>query len=250
MRVVSLCPSLTELVFALGCGDQLVGRTRFCVHPAGAIDAVEKVGGTKNPRIERIVALAPDLVLMNEEENRVEDADALRSAGLHCHTSMPRGVADTAATVRSVGVTLGREDEAERIAREMEARHAQVRAATKGRPPVPFAYLIWRKPYMVAGGDTYVSALLSDAGGRNVFAGGERYPSVTADELGTADPSLLLLSSEPFPFSERNSEELAAETGIPVSHHRLVDGELLSWHGPRTAAGLEYAHDLLRGARR
>ena len=246
MRIVSLCPSLTELVFELGCGEQLVGRTRFCVRPAGAVDVVERVGGTKNPKIERIVALSPDLVLLNEEENRIEDADALRSAGLRCHTSMPRGVADAAAAVRSIGMTLGREVEADRIARNIETSHARIREATDGLPPVPFAYLIWRDPYMVVGGDTYVSALLTDAGGKNVFTGGERYPSITPEALRAADPELVLLSSEPFPFSARHREELAAETGMAITRFRLVDGELLSWHGPRTADGLEYAHSLMR----
>lgn len=246
MRIVSLCPSLTELVFELGCGEQLVGRTRFCVRPTGAVDEVERVGGTKNPKIERIVALAPDLVLLNEEENRAEDADALRSAGLRCHTSMPRTVAEVAAAVRSIGTTLGRREEADRIARNIEASHDRVRAATYGLPPVPFAYLIWRDPYMVVGGDTYVSALLTDAGGKNVFTGGERYPSITLEGLLGADPQLVLLSSEPFPFTEKHRGELAAETGMPMTRFRLVDGELLSWHGPRTAAGLEYANKLLR----
>jgi ABC-type Fe3+-hydroxamate transport system substrate-binding protein len=249
MRIVSLCPSLTELVFELGCGEQLVGRTRFCVRPTGAVDEVERVGGTKNPKIDRIVALAPDLVLLNEEENRIEDADALRSAGLRCHTSMPRGVADVAAAVRSIGMTLGREERAERIARDIETSHAHVRAATDGLPLVPFAYLIWRDPYMVVGGDTYVSALLTDAGGRNVFAAGDRYPSVTVEELRLADPSLVLLSSEPYPFTARHREELAAETGMPITRFRLVDGELLSWHGPRTAEGLEYGHEIMGAGR-
>ncbi len=248
MRIVSLCPSLTELVFALGCGDQLVGRTRFCVRPAGAVDEVERVGGTKNPRVERIVALAPDLVLLNEEENRIEDADALRSAGLRCHASMPRGVADAAAVVRSIGMVLEREGAAERIAGDIEMRHARILAVTAGLPPVPFAYLIWRGPYMVVGGDTYVSAILTDAGGRNVFAGGERYPSITSKGLRAADPELVLLSSEPFPFTEMHRRELAAETGMPDTRFQLVDGELLSWHGPRTAEGLEYAHNLMRSA--
>jgi ABC-type hemin transport system substrate-binding protein len=102
---------------------------------------------------------------------------------------------------------------------------------------------------MVVGGDTYVSALLTDAGGRNVLAGGERYPSITPEGLRAADPELVLLSSEPFPFSARHREELAAETGMPITRFRLVDGELLSWHGPRTAEGLEYAHQLMRDAR-
>src|SRR5688500_19446997 len=106
MRIVSLCPSLTELVFDLGRGDELVGRTKFCVHPADGVARVESVGGTKNPKVERIVALAPDLVLLNEEENRREDAEALRAAGLRLHTSMPRDAAGTAPMVRSIAAAL------------------------------------------------------------------------------------------------------------------------------------------------
>ena len=95
-RIVSLCPSLTELVFDLGLGDELVGVTKFCVHPSEGVAAIEKVGGTKDPKVERIVGLEPTVVLLNEEENRVEDADALRDAGVPCHTSMPRTVEETA----------------------------------------------------------------------------------------------------------------------------------------------------------
>src|SRR5688500_13950351 len=101
MRIVSLCPSLTELVFDLGRGEELVGRTKFCIHPADRVGAVESVGGTKNPKVERIVALAPDLVLLNEEENRREDAEALEAAGISCHTSFPRDADGTARMVRS-----------------------------------------------------------------------------------------------------------------------------------------------------
>src|SRR5215208_3675669 len=198
MRIVSLCPSLTELVFDLGAGSELVGRTKFCVHPAGAVEAVEKVGGTKNPKVERVVALRPDIVLMNEEENRREDAEALAAAGVRCHTSLPRDAAGTAAMVRSVGAALGRAEAAERIARDIETRSARVRARARGEPPVRFAYLIWRKPWMSLNGDTFVSALLAQAGGENVFAAHpERYPAVTADELAAASPELVLLSTEP-----------------------------------------------------
>ena len=148
MRIVSLCPSLTELVFDLGRGADLVGRTRFCIHPAGLVDVVEKVGGTKNPKVARIVELAPDLVLLNEEENRREDADALAAAGLRCHTSLPKTALDTAAMVRSIGAAVEREAEAERIATDIERRSERVRAAAHGRPEVSWAYLIWRNPYM------------------------------------------------------------------------------------------------------
>src|ERR671927_728848 len=116
MRLVSLCPSLTELVFDLGRGNDLVGRTRFCVHPAGRVERVESVGGTKNPKVGRIVELAPDLVLLNEEENRREDAEALAAAGVRCHVSFPRDVEGTARMVRDIGTALGRSLEGERIA--------------------------------------------------------------------------------------------------------------------------------------
>src|ERR671929_132415 len=124
MRIVSLCPSLTELVFDLGRGDDLVGRTKFCVHPAGRVDRVESVGGTKNPKVARIVELAPDMVLLNEEENRREDAEALAAAGVRCHVSFPRDAASTARMVRDIGALLGRPAEGERIAADIERRSA------------------------------------------------------------------------------------------------------------------------------
>src|SRR3712207_4279451 len=158
-RIVSLCPSLTELVFDLGLGHALAGRTKFCVHPEGAVEAIEKVGGTKNPKIDRIIALAPDLVLLNEEENRREDAEALEAAGVRCHVSFPRTALDTAAMVRSIANAVQAPAEGERIARDIETRHARVAQAAAGRAPVSYAYLIWREPWMSLNGDTFVSAL-------------------------------------------------------------------------------------------
>ncbi|HVS19483.1 MAG TPA: helical backbone metal receptor, partial [Planctomycetota bacterium] len=121
MRIVSLCPSLTELVFDLGMGASLVGITEYCVHPAEGVRALEKLGGTKNPDVARIAELAPDLVLLNEEENRREDAAALAAAGVPCHVSFPRDVPGTAAMVRDIGAALGAADAAEPIARDIEA---------------------------------------------------------------------------------------------------------------------------------
>ncbi|HEU4563558.1 MAG TPA: cobalamin-binding protein [Gemmatimonadaceae bacterium] len=246
MRIISLCPSLTELVFDLGRGGELVGRTKFCVHPADRVAAVEKVGGTKNPKIARIIELAPDLVLMNEEENRREDANALAAAGVRCHVSFPRDAAGTAAMVRGIGRALERQAEAERIAADIEARSARVRASARGRAPVRFAYLIWREPWMAASGDTFISALLTQAGGRNVFGDrAERYPVVTPDEIAAAAPDAVLLSTEPFPFAEKHIDELAALTGLARERFRIVDGEMLSWHGSRTPAGIDYAERVI-----
>ncbi|MEW5915553.1 MAG: cobalamin-binding protein [Gemmatimonadota bacterium] len=242
MRIVSLCPSLTELVFDLGLGGSLVGRTKFCVHPAGAVDAVEKVGGTKNPRIARIIELAPDIVLLNEEENRLDDAQALHAAGIRCHTSMPRTIAETADMVRSIGVALGVPAAAEPIAKDIEQRANDIAAQANGRDPVRYAYIIWREPWMTVNDDTFVHALLGNAGGVNVFgAESERYPTITLDQLRDAAPDAVLLATEPFPFAERHIEELAARTGIPRERIEIVDGELLSWHGSRTPRGIVYA---------
>jgi ABC-type Fe3+-hydroxamate transport system substrate-binding protein len=250
MRIVSLCPSLTELVFDLGRGGELVGVTDYCVHPAEGVAELEKLGGTKTPDVARIVELAPDLVLMNEEENRLEDAQRLRAAGLACHASMPRTTEETAAMVRSIGAALDRRAAAESIARDIEERSARVRRSALGARPVRFAYLIWRKPWMSVNRETFAHALLSQAGGINVFAEHPgRYPEITPAELAAADPELVLLCSEPFPFTERHAAELVDATGLPQSRFRLADGEYLSWHGSRTPDGIDYAAGLIDEAR-
>lgn len=250
MRLISLCPSLTELVFDLGRGDELVGRTKFCIHPAPLVDAVEKLGGTKNPKVARIIELVPDLVLMNEEENRREDAEALQAAGIRCHVSFPRTALETAAIVRSIARAIHASDEGERIARDIEARHDRVVRAAQGRAPVRFAYLIWRKPWMSLNADTFVSALLSDAGGVNAFADRpDRYPTVTPEELGAADPDVVLLSTEPFPFKPSHADELAELSGLPRERFHIVDGEMLSWHGSRTPKGIDYAERVIEQGR-
>ena len=244
MRLISLCPSLTETVFELGRGASLVGRTRYCVEPAAEVDTVEAVGGTKDPDLARIRELAPDLVLLNEEENRLEDHEALTAAGLSCHTSFPRRPEDVPALLRDLGARLEAAPRGELLAGQVEAALAALRATPI--EPLRFAYLVWRKPWMAAGGDTFAGALLEAAGGVNALAGsGERYPSLTAAGLAGADPDLVLLSSEPFPFAARHAEELTAATGLPRARFQLVDGQLLSWHGARTRAGLPYARRCL-----
>src|SRR5258706_10511928 len=141
MRIVSLCPSLTELVFDLGRGPELVGITEYCVHPAEGVARVEKVGGTKNPDVKRIVELRPDLVLLNEEENRREDAEELARARIRCHASLPRDAQETAAMVRSIGEALSTPERAEAIAVEIERSAAGVRDEARRLARLPFAYL-------------------------------------------------------------------------------------------------------------
>ena len=250
MRIVSLCPSLTELVFALGRGADLVGVTRWCVHPAAGVARIEKVGGTKDPDVARILALAPDLVLLNEEENRIEDARALAAAGLACHASLPRNAAETAAMVRSIAGALDRRQAGQRIAAAIESRAARVRRRAAGRPPVRFAYLVWRQPWMSVNRDTFAHSLLAQAGGVNLFADRpERYPEIDVRDLATGRADLVLLATEPFPFRARHADELARTSGLPGAAFRIADGEYLSWHGSRTPDGIDYAASLIAAAR-
>jgi ABC-type Fe3+-hydroxamate transport system substrate-binding protein len=243
MRLVSLCPSLTETLFRLGLGASLVGRTKFCVEPHGAIEAVERVSGTKNPKLERIVALRPDLVLMNEEENRREDAEALRAAQISVLSTFAKDVPGAIESVRQLGRAIGAEGQALQLAQALEQRADEVATRAMQRPKVRFAYLIWRKPYMAAARGTYIDGLLSLAGGENVVADpGSRYPEIDTAALDHADA--ILLSSEPFPFTSRHREELHEETAIPAARIHLVDGQQLSWHGARTLEGLAYAERL------
>ena len=250
MKIISLCPSLTELVFDLGRGAELVGITDYCVHPADEVGRVETVGGTKTPDLARILALAPDIVLLNDEENRLEDAEALEEAGVTCLSSLPRDAAQTAAMVRSIGRTLERDELAEAIARDIEARTARVVLAARECTPVSWAYLIWREPWMTVNGDTFADSLLTQAGGRNVFAEhADRYPEITLAELGSANPDLVCLCTEPFAFEERHRTELAVATGLPEQRFVIADGEYLSWHGSRTPDGIDYAAALIDRAR-
>lgn len=176
MRLVSLCPSITETLFELGVGGAVVGATKFCVEPEAELAGVDRIGGTKDPDLDRIAALEPTLVLMNEEENRREDHDALRALGLDVHVSFPRGPGDVPAMLRSFGDAVGESARADGLARGVEDALRAARSArstrSSGGPGVAFLALVWRKPWIAAGPDTFLSALLEEAGGRNVLSPG------------------------------------------------------------------------------
>jgi ABC-type Fe3+-hydroxamate transport system substrate-binding protein len=241
-RLVSLVPSMTETVFALGAGDRLVGVTRFCVRPAHARERAAVVGGTKNPNVERIVSLRPDLVLANQEENRRQDVEALRSR-VPVHLAFPTTVSEARADILALGAILGEEEPAARIASAIE----RARNALQVDRPLPFRYLyfIWRRPFMVAGPGTFIEGFLAEAGGINVAPGDRgRYPELVMTEIEATEADVLLLSSEPYPFGEGQRLELAAS--FPRCRVLLVDGELLSWHGVRMIEGLPYLGSLAR----
>ena len=234
MRIVSLVPSTTETVAALGAGHQLVGVTQYCT--VGAPDSAERIGGTKNPSLQAIAKLAPDLVLANTEENRVPDLDSLRAAGLQVHESFPKTVPEARDVIVELGKLLEASDAAAAIADDIDAAldEAEARAQAQTKRVVALT-LIWRKPWMGVGPDTYADDLLWRCGFANALSGfDERYPRLEEGTLFGAD--VVLLPSEPYEFGEKDFPAVASlALNTPP---RLVDGELLTWHGPRTAEGL------------
>jgi len=235
-RIVSLVPSTTETLFALGLGDAVVGITRFCVHPAERLGGLTKVGGTKDLVLERLVALQPDLVIGNVEENTAEMFAAVE-ANAPLYAAFPRTVDEAIADLRAMGELVGAAAAAQQWAERIETTRAELHAAA--RPGKRVAYLIWRKPWMVAGGDTFISAMLAEAGCSNAFADRPgRYPTITLEALAEVDA--VLLSSEPFPFKARHRAELAAQSGVPEDRIHFVDGEMMSWHGVRMAAAMAW----------
>ena len=243
MRIVSLCPSITETLIDFGLKDRIVGITRFCIHPAGVVKDLPKVGGTKNPDHAAIDAAAPDLIFVNAEENRREDYEVL-AAKYDVDVSMPRSVAEVPRDLRRFGARLGATPIAERRAAELETALDALDRLRRSKDRFTYAYLIWKKPWMAVGRDTYVSDLLGRAGGDNVFAGAEaRYPEITIEAIAAARPRLLLLPDEPYPFSEAHRDELA--TILTEVRIELVSGDDCCWHGVRSIRGVRLMMDLL-----
>jgi ABC-type Fe3+-hydroxamate transport system substrate-binding protein len=235
---VSLVPSQTETLFALGAGERVVGVTEYCVHPAEELAGVARVGGTKTPDLERIGALRPDLVLANREENRRLDVERLERAGLRVFVTYARSVDDAVAEIALLGQLTARIAEAARVCVEI----ARARAALPERAPVRVVALIWKHPYMAVGPDCFASDLLRVCGGHNaVPAGRRRYPQLDARALAALAPEVILLPTEPYAFGAEDIPELLA-LDCPAARSRrvhVVEGELLTWYGPRIARAIE-----------
>jgi ABC-type Fe3+-hydroxamate transport system substrate-binding protein len=241
-RIVSLVPSLTEALFALGLGAKLVAVTEWCVHPREDVARLPKVGGTKTPDLAAIRALAPDLVIANREENRRRDVERLQAWGIPVWVTYPR-------TVREGAELLG---ELAKLGAPEERRRAVVDPVleaverAEGRPPGPRPRVfcpIWRNPWMTVGADTYIHDLIRLCGGENVFAEREdrRYPRVAEEEILAAAPEVVLLPDEPYRFDDHDAHDLG-RWEVPAARDRrihLIDGTLVSWYGPRIREAIE-----------
>ncbi len=241
-RIVSLIPSTTETLCALGLAEALVGVTVYCREPVDVVRTKTRVGGEKDPDLATIRELAPDLVVANIEENRPQDVAALRQWGIPVWVTYPRTVAEGIAMIRELGDLTGRSEPAEALAGELTNLYRQVSEARRGRPGLPVFYAIWREPWMTIGRDTYIHDMLRVCGGANIFAEhAERYPRVTLAEVAAHRPELILLPDEPFRFRPVHRRDFEAYPEVPAvraGQIRLVDGKPFSWHGPRIAEAL------------
>jgi ABC-type Fe3+-hydroxamate transport system substrate-binding protein len=231
-RVVSLVPSLTETLFDLGAGDTVAGITDFCIFPPGL--PLPRLGGTKNPRVDEIRTLAPDLVHMNLEENLRRHGDAIE-AFAPVFVTEPKSVEDVALLIEQLGSIHDRVERAVELAAQLREE-----AASMPRRAFTFACPIWKKPWMWCGGDTYVSRLVEAAGGRNVLGERTRYPETTLDEVLALKPDVIFLPDEPYLFTNTDASEIK---GVKVIGP--FPGHLFTWHGTRTILGLRFLREAL-----
>ena len=256
-RIASLVPSLTELLFELGLGPWLVARTGFCIHPRDAVAAVAKVGGTKDVNLTRLRRLAPTHVLVNIDENRRETVDAIRSWSAADGPTAPQIIVthplapdDNLALVDRLLEHFGALDGvAERAAGFLESlRNELEQTRPEGRPLQRVLYLIWREPWMTVARDTYIARMLGRVNWQTLpeldggASGAARYPVVHGNEPWLAQVDQVLLSSEPYAFTQAHVDE--AKGLCPHAQVRLVDGEMLSWYGARTVPGLRYLRQI------
>ena len=244
VRIVSLVPSLTELVCDLGLADRLVGRTGFCVHPREVLKPITKVGGTKDVKMDVVRALAPTHLIVNIDENRRETVEELAAFVPNVIVTHPCAPADNLDLYRLFGSVFDCAGRAGRLAAELEAALAEARAVAQALPREDVLYLIWREPWMSVARDTYISATLAAVGWDTLPAdAGVRYPEIDWQAPWMAGVARVFLSSEPYRFRERHLAEVGALSGRPAT---MIDGEMASWYGSRAAAGLRYLAGLRR----
>ncbi|MBX3462073.1 MAG: ABC transporter substrate-binding protein [Planctomycetes bacterium] len=234
-------PSATESVCRLGGGRALVACTRYCVEPAAELARVPRIGGTKNPRLDAVVALGPDLVLANAEENRPEDIDWLR-ARVPVLVQTPCSVDEATAALVELAARLGVPEAAAPLVREIDRILAEAAVGAPGAAPLRAFYAVWPKPWMTVNGTTFVHDLMGRIGLQNVAAAAAaRYPSTSVDEVRSWCPDVVLLPSEPWAFTAADRDRLARERTFGTPVVELCDGRDFCWHGVHMAAGIRRA---------
>ena len=242
-RIISLVPSQTELLHYFNLEEETIGITKFCVHPKAWHQTKTKVGGTKTIHIKKIKELQPDLIIANKEENVQAQIEELAQDYPVWVTDV-NNLNDALNMIKDIGELTKKEREANMLVIEIEASFNLFSSSLLTvNPKLLTAYLIWQKPYMTVGGDTFINDMLLTCGFQNIFADKSRYPEVTIDDLQIANCQLLLLSSEPYPFKQKHIDELQVQ--LPGTKIILANGEFFSWYGSRLLQAPSYFKQLI-----
>ena len=239
-RIISLVPSLTELLCDLGLTDRIVGVTKFCVHPESIRDQATVIGGTKKIDLKLSSELNPDFVLASKEENLKHQVKPFSEKGVSVYTSNIGNFDDLKQVIEDLGAIFEIQSKAASLIYQLNEQ-LKIIEQIKLKKSINAAYLIWKSPYMAAGGDTFISYMLNKVGIKNAFAENDRYPVITEEDLKKENIDLILLSSEPYPFKSSHIQELA---DISKKKAILVDGEFFSWYGSRILHMQDYLEQL------
>lgn len=244
-RIISLVPSQTELLFDLGLDQEVIGITKFCIHPGKWFKSKQKIGGTKQLNIPLIQSLLPDLVIANKEENVKEQVEAIEQfCPVYC--SDISTLADSFVMTDEIGKLTNTRSKTSLLIESIKNEFSSLSATAK--PVIKAAYLIWRNPYMTIGADTFINDMMCLAGFENVFASRNRYPEISIEELAAAGADVIFLSSEPFPFKQKHLIEMQAwwsQNNVdPLPRFKIVDGEMFSWYGSRLLHSANYFRKL------
>jgi ABC-type Fe3+-hydroxamate transport system substrate-binding protein len=243
-RIVSLVPSITELLCDLGLAPRLVGRTGFCIHPDGIVKAIPKVGGTKDVNLDKIRGLAPTHLVVNIDENEKPTVDALAGFVPNIVVTHPLGPRDNLGLARLMGGIFCAGEQAEAWCAAFEKEYAALHAIPHGRPRT-MLYCIWQDPWMSVSRDTYIANMMAEIGWSVPDLGGAgRYPRFEWSAPLVSQIDGVLLSTEPYRFTEAHADALEKQIGKPV---HLIDGEMMSWYGSRALAGLAYLRAIAEG---
>jgi ABC-type Fe3+-hydroxamate transport system substrate-binding protein len=237
-RIISIVPSQSELLWDLGLRDELVGITKFCIHPQEMFDSIEKVGGTKNLNIEKIKALKPDLIIGNKEENEQSQILELQKE-FPVWMSDIYNLEDALQMIELVGELVNQSSKAKQIKNKIQLSFLDIQQVSKTG-----LYFIWNKPYMLAGRATFIGDMLQKIGIQNLLEQNSRYPELSFQDIKAMNPAVIFLSSEPYPFKQEHINDLQIK--LPHCKVLLVDGELFSWYGSRLLKSVDYLNDLMK----
>jgi ABC-type Fe3+-hydroxamate transport system substrate-binding protein len=242
-RIVSTVPSQSEYLFDLGLEDEVIGITKFCIHPKSWFESKQKIGGTKNLHLERIAALNPDLIIANKEENTLSDIEWLAER-FPVYISDINSLNEAYQAMSDIGILTNRQVEAEDWLDRIKDEQRVYNAADQEFGTV--AYLIWNEPLMAVGSNNFIHDMLGIGGWDNCFGHLKRYPVVTIDDIIAEAPHLLFLSSEPFPFKQSHVSYFKEH--LPQTEVLIVDGEMFSWYGSRLLKSFKYFDELRQKA--